>query len=96
MVKICFKDIGCFTSGHYLLGSNGTISNRPLARLWECSQINLEDKTKEIFASVKKTLLFCTPDLAAFPQTCKGSISCRQTDRQTDRQKDCRKTVFAS
>ena len=23
---------------------------------------NLEDKTKEIFASVKKILLFCTPD----------------------------------
>ena len=34
----------------------------------------LEDKTKEIFASVKKNLIVLYSSLAAFPQTCKGSI----------------------
>ena len=81
MVKICFKDIGCFTSGHYLLGSSGTISNRPLARLWECSQSGGQNKRNVRFC--KKISLFCTSDLAAFPQTCKGSISCIQIDRKT-------------
>ena len=38
--------------------------------------VHLEDKTKEIFASLKKVSLFIVlySRLAAFPQTCKGSI----------------------
>ena len=34
---------------------------------------NLEDKTKEIFASVKNLIVLYSR-LAAFPQTCNGSI----------------------
>ena len=33
---------------------------------------NLEDKTKEIFASVKKILLFCTPDWLYFHRHASG------------------------
>ena len=46
---------------------------RPINSLQVCGNAaNLEDKTKEIFVSVKKYFLYSR--LATFPQTYKGSI----------------------
>ena len=76
--------------GDFNLDYNGTEPEsainfvyRPLARLWECSQSGVQNN--KIFFTEAKISFVLSSSLAAFPQTCKGSIRSKLMEKEVSK-----------